>query len=183
MMFSVFVTFNENITFTDYVSVILPPDCSKLSINQKNENKVIIYRHDVIVIFFDVVLFVLSSLVTGPSFISISSLVLELWQITFMRDWPDIRKSEIPPSEFCSMSGNWGELGIPNLAWMSLIKSYYMLQNTRVTAFTVSELLRENQQGVKLPSHPPLLTQIRVKKISRTFSERLINAQFTSSSH
>ena len=58
-----------------------------------------------------------------------------------------------------------------------------MLQNTRVTAFTVSELLRENQQGVKLPSHPPLLTQIRVKKISRTFSERLINAQFTSSSH
>ena len=38
-----------------------------------------------------------------------------------------------------------------------------MLQNARVTAFTVSELLKENQQGggsVKLP--PPLL-QIRVK--------------------
>ena len=28
-----------------------------------------------------------------------------------------------------------------------------MLQDTRVTAFTVSELLRENQQGVELP--PP----------------------------
>ena len=26
-----------------------------------------------------------------------------------------------------------------------------MLQNTRVTAFTVSELFRKNQQGVKLP--------------------------------
>ena len=26
-----------------------------------------------------------------------------------------------------------------------------MLQNARVTTFTVSELLRENQQGVKLP--------------------------------
>ena len=31
-------------------------------------------------VFFDVVLFFLSSLVTGPSFMSISSLVLELWQ-------------------------------------------------------------------------------------------------------
>ena len=31
--------------------------------------------HDVIVIFFDVVLLLLSSLVTGPSFMSISSLL------------------------------------------------------------------------------------------------------------
>ena len=35
-----------------------------------------------------------------------------------------------------------------------------MLQNTKVTAFAVSELLREHQQGVKLPHLPP--TQIRV---------------------
>ena len=32
-----------------------------------------------------------------------------------------------------------------------------MLQNARVTAFTVSELLRENQQGVKLPLPQPRL--------------------------
>ena len=33
------------------------------------------------------------------------------------------------------------------------MKCYSMLRNTRVTAFTVSELFRENQQGeVKLPS-------------------------------
>ena len=32
-----------------------------------------------------------------------------------------------------------------------------MLQNARVTAFTVSELLSENQQGVKLPPAPPRL--------------------------
>ena len=32
-----------------------------------------------------------------------------------------------------------------------------MLQNARVTAFTVSELLKENQQGVKLPPPPPRL--------------------------
>ena len=37
-----------------------------------------IFQHDVIVNFFDVALFLLSSLVTGPSFMSISSLVLEL---------------------------------------------------------------------------------------------------------
>ena len=98
-------------------------------------------------IFFDVVLFLLSILVTGRSFMSISSLILELWQFSFIRDWPEIRKSEIPPSEFCPISGDWGELGIPNLARMSLIKCYWMLQNSRVTAFSVFELLRENQPG------------------------------------
>ena len=36
-----------------------------------------------------------------------------------------------------------------------------MLQSSRVTALTVSEILREKQQGVKLP---PLSTQIRVTK-------------------
>ena len=32
-----------------------------------------------------------------------------------------------------------------------------MLQNTRVTAFTVSDLLRENQHGGKITSAPPRL--------------------------
>ena len=36
-----------------------------------------------------------------------------------------------------------------------------MLQNARVTAFTVSELLRENQQEGKITPHP---TKIRVKE-------------------
>ena len=47
--------------------------------------------------------------------------VLELWQISFIRDWPEIWKSEIPPSDFCLISGDWSKLGIPNLARMSLI--------------------------------------------------------------
>ena len=39
-----------------------------------------------------------------------------------------------------------------------------MLQNARVTAFTVSELLRENQQGVVVKITPPPPTfQIRDK--------------------
>ena len=108
--------------------------------------------------FLDVFLFLLSSLVTGPSFMSISSLVLELWQFSFIRDWPEIRKSEIPLSEFCPISGDWDELWIPNLARMSLIECYWMLQNSRVTAFTVFELLRENQLGGKItPPRPRLI--------------------------
>ena len=104
-------------------------------------------------IFFNVVLFLLSALVTGPSFMAISSLVLELWQFSFTRN----RKSETPPSEFCPISEDWGELWIPTPAQMSLIECYWMLQISRVTAFTVFELLRENQleRGwVKFPHHP-----------------------------
>ena len=46
--------------------------------------------------FFDVVLFLLSSLVTGPSFISISSLFLELWQFSFMTDCPESENRKYP---------------------------------------------------------------------------------------
>ena len=119
--------------------------------------------------FFDVVLFLLSSLVTGPSFMSISSLVLELWQFSFITDWPEILNSEILPSEFCPISGDWDKLWIPNLAQMSLIECYWMLQNSRVTAFTVFELLRENQLGGKIT---PLPTQIRVNSST---SKSLVN--------
>ena len=119
--------------------------------------------------FFDAVLFLLSNLLTSPKFMSISLLVLELWQFLFIRDWPEIWKSEIPPSEFCTISRDLGELEIPNLVRMYLIKCYWMLQNARVTDFTVSELSRENQLEGKITSplpQPP--TQIRVKKFMPT---------------
>ena len=93
--------------------------------------------------FFGVVLFLLSSLFTGPSFLWISSLGLELWQFSFIMDWPDIWKLEIPPSEFFQISGDWDKLRIPNLARMFLIECCWMLQNARVTAFTVFELFWE----------------------------------------
>ena len=100
--------------------------------------------------FFDVIVFILSSLVTDPSFVSI-------------KDRPEIRKSEVPPSEFRPISGGWGKLGIPNLAGMSLMKSYFILLNDRFIAFTFFELLRENHQGwVKV-----LPIQISVKKHSK----------------
>ena len=108
-------------------------------------------------IFFDVVVS-LSSLVTDPSLMSILWLVLELWQFSFIKDWPEIRKSQIPTSQFCATSGDWGEIGIMNLARMSLIKFYWMLQNARVITFTVSELLRDNQQELPLHSSGILST-------------------------
>ena len=122
--------------------------------------------------FFDIVLFLLLSLVTGPSFMSISSLVLELWQFSLIRDWPEIRKSEIPISEFYPISEDWNELEIPNLAQMSLMKCYWLLQNSRVTTLSISELLWESQQGVKLhPSH----TQIRVKQNVTSTTFKLVH--------
>ena len=111
-----------------------PLDCSKLAKNPKNDNDVTILRHDVIVklfwhCFVSLVKFSYWSkfhvnIVTGSRIMSIS----------LIRDWPEIGKSEIPPSEFCPISGDWGQFWIPYLAQMSLIKSYWMLQNSRVTA-------------------------------------------------
>ena len=54
------------------------PEAIKLVVNWKNGNGVIIFRHDIIVNFFDIVLFLLSSLVTGSGSMATSSLVLDL---------------------------------------------------------------------------------------------------------
>ena len=43
---------NENISFTDYVSRIRLPDCSKLAINQKSDNDITICQQNVIAKFF-----------------------------------------------------------------------------------------------------------------------------------
>ena len=46
--------------------------------------------------FFDVAVLLLSSLVTGLNFMSISWLVLELWRFSFLKDWLEIGKLETP---------------------------------------------------------------------------------------
>ena len=62
------------------------------------------------------------------------------------------------------ISGDWNEQGLPNLARTFLIKCYGILQNARITAFTVSELLRGNQLAGGGGKFTPLpATQIRVK--------------------
>ena len=77
---------NENKSFTDNASGIRLLDCSELAVNWENDNDVTNFRNYVIVKFFKIALFVLSSLVAGSSFMSISSLVLDLWQFLFIRD-------------------------------------------------------------------------------------------------
>ena len=110
--------------------------------------------------FSDVAVFLLSSLVTGPSFMSILLLVLELWQCLFISDWPEIQESEI--------SRDWGELLMPSLEKMSLI-----LQSVRVTAFIVSELLREQKHGGRCkytPPHPTTRLGLIICKLCTIFS-------------
>ena len=138
---------NEDIIFTDHASKIRLQDCPKLAIHCKNDNDVTIYQHNAIVNFFKVVVFLLPSLVTGLSFKSISLLVLEVWQFSFVRDWSEIQKLEITPSEFFPISLNWCKLETPNLAQNLLMKFYWMLQHASFTAFTISEFLRE--KGLK----------------------------------
>ena len=70
------MTLNENVSFTDYASGIWLLVCSKLTIKNNNTlqfTDVTLSSH-----LFDVVVFLLSSLVTGASFMSISLLVLEI---------------------------------------------------------------------------------------------------------
>ena len=83
--------FFENVIFTDYASGNRLPDCSKLTINRENDNDVTVCQHDDITGFFDFVLFLMSNLVTGASFMSIRVLpnILRLgrdWDIKFGRN-------------------------------------------------------------------------------------------------
>ena len=159
-LFSVFVrlkvSFYENTSFTNYASGIRLPNCSRLAINWKNGNDGIIFWHYVIF------------KISWPYFISFVR--FSYWSkfhvkiitcsgamtIPFYNGLTRILKTEIPPSEFCQISWDWRELGLTKLVQMSLIQCYWMLQKVRVTAFTVSELLKRNQRRVKLPPFPLL---------------------------
>ena len=127
---------------------------NRMARNPKNDNDVTIFRVDVNVkifwrCFVSLVKFSYWSKF-HVNFITGSGIMT----IFFYTGLTEIRKSEIPPSEFCPMSGDWGEFWVPNLVRMSLIEYYWMLQNSRVTSFTVLELLKDT---------PPPTTQIRVK--------------------
>ena len=80
-------------------------------INWKNKIDVKIYRAHVTINFFGVSVFLLTISVNDPCFVSISVLVLELWNFSFLY---------ITPSIFCPISGDWGKLRILNLEKMLL---------------------------------------------------------------
>ena len=53
-----------------------------------------------------------------------------------------------------------------------------MLRNARVTAFTISELLSENQQrGLKLPHPPPHPPKVGLKVIKNTLPDKSANRE------
>ena len=72
------------------------PDCSKSTIIRKNEDEVIICQY-FIVNFFDVVLFLLSTLVTGPSFMSKSLLVMTIFDFKGFYQKSENRKNRNIP--------------------------------------------------------------------------------------
>ena len=98
-------------------------------------------------VFLTLSCLVFLSLVTGPSFISISLPVLELSQFSFIKDWPEIWKLEIPSFEYCLISRYWGKVGIAHLVWIFLITCYWMMQNVKITVFAVVKLLREKHRN------------------------------------
>ena len=55
------------------------------------------------------------------------------------------------------------------------MKSYWMLQNTKVTAFTVSELFRKNQYGWCKITPPPLPDLVPRDKVKEYFLKKLGN--------
>ena len=129
--------------FINYTSGIQLPDYFKLAINQKNNNDLIIFWYGVIVKF------------SWRGFVSLVK--FSYWSrfhvsiITssgvFLPEDIDQKSGNRILCGICPKSGGWGELGIPNLARVTLIRCYWMLGNASVTAFTLSELLRENERG------------------------------------
>ena len=131
-------------------------------INRKSNNVVTICWQTSWSNFFSVVVFLLSSLVTGPSFISLSLLVLELWQFLSIRDWSEIRKSGNAPV--------WAFPNIWRLGWIwdfkfgRNVSNEMLLNAAKYQGYSVYRfgVTKGKLTGrVKLLSRPR--TQIRVK--------------------
>ena len=113
------------ISFIDCAPGVCLLDCSRLAVNWKKGNGVTIFWSDINVTFF----WRFVSLVKFSQWFKfhVNHITGSGVMAIFIKDWPENRKSEIPLFEFYPKSGDWGELGIPNLAQGSLIKCYWML--------------------------------------------------------
>ena len=98
-------------------------------------------------LFFDVAVFLLSNLVTGPNFMSLSLLVPELWQFSCIRDWIEIQKLEIHCSEFCTISGYQ--------IWAN-VSNELLLNAAKCQGYSFWKTSSGGEGGeVKLPPAPP----------------------------
>ena len=85
-------------------------------------------------IFFDVVLFLLSSLVTDPSFMSISSLVLELWQLSLLiRDWPE--NPEIGNTPVWALPNIWRLKQVRNTKFGTKVSNKMLLNSAKCQSY------------------------------------------------
>ena len=137
---------NENKSFKDYVSGIRLPDCSNLAVSLKNGNGVTIFRYNVLAKFFLTHLCFYSKFSYWFKFHVI--IATGVMTTSFYNGLT--RNLEIGNIPIWIFPNIWklGQVRKQILAQTSLIKCYWMLQNTRITAFTVSELFREDQLGV-----------------------------------
>ena len=132
----------------DYASEIRLPDYSKLAINWKNVNEVTVFWHDVILNFFwrCFVFSVKFSCITGSG----------VMPIFFYKGL--IRNREIGNTHIWVLRNIWRLGRVKGTKFgtnVSLKKCYWMLQSARVTAFTVFELLKKNQDGGGSEFNPP----------------------------
>ena len=88
--------------------------------------------------------------------VSISSLVLELWQFSFIRDWLGIRKSEIPPRLGWVKGTNFGK-NVPNEMFLNAAKcqgfSFYRFWVIKGTVMKIEKALINNRLRVLKVCH------------------------------
>ena len=117
--------------------------CSKLAKNQKSDNDITIcwheYHRHFFFFFFNVFLVKFNY---RSKFHAKSLLVLELWQFLFIRDWLEIQKLEMLPSEFSPITGDWGNLGIPNLTQMKNVSNKKLLKAAKCQSYYYVKTIR-----------------------------------------
>ena len=86
---------------------------------------------------FDVFIFLLSIWDCGISFLSISLLVLNLWQLLLITDWT--RNLEIKKTDVWNLSSQWGLRQIYNTKYRASvsISSYWILKSCKIQLFTI----------------------------------------------
>ena len=139
------------------MSRIQPPDCSKLAKTPRNDNDVTIFWHDINIKFFwrfaSLVKFSYWSkfhvnIITGSGVMTIS-----FYKGFFITE---IRRSKIPPSDFYSISGDWGEQGIPSLVSNKVLLNAAKCQGYSFYRFWVIKGKPTGEVNLPNPSTHPL---------------------------
>ena len=152
-------------SFVDHAPGIWLPHGCKLAINWEKDNDVkIFWYYDIVSSFrrwcVSLVLFSywskfhVSCLVTGPSFMSISWLVLELWEFLFIQYWAEIWKWEILPSEIPNL---WILVKVRDTEFGTNVSNKKLLNAGQDYRFYRIWVIRgkPKAKGLKLPTHHP----------------------------